>query len=446
MTTEGVRTNVLPRLWVYVVSGENLRNVSRFGKMSPHVEISQSSLVSKTKVSKKGHTAPSWMQLIFVDILSTNSNVQIRVMNGSSIIGAISLAPKHYKDGLKSKFHTITVKDPKKGRDAGLLKLSWQLQYPHSVIVAPTDASRNVFLPFCKYKPKSRMFMTVYGTRNFRVGKRSVEEVFCEVSVCGGKRTMKARNVRTEVVFNQCVAIPVYFDKEEATRYKSTVYAPKFVKLILYHKTWSGTKVDGSVTIPFTHFSKGNPMDKWIDLGGKGGNIRIRFQLQLPDCVIMLPGTPVHMMGGVVEPPRRSASVPASNAIPAARPISVSRGESRSRPASGRTFAAADSFQMFFETLKDTGVSEADARRLYRESKYGEDTVDHVTPAKPAPLPPPPPPSTVPDASLESATDGGGGVPSAPVMTVSELEHMARAYENLPVADPAHESYLSADI
>jgi len=166
MAEEGNQTNMMPRLWVFAAQGEDLKNVAMFGKMSPYLEIEQAEIVERTATSRSGHKSPVWSQLIFLDLCSSSSPVKFSVKTGGNkLIGGFFLPPKYFRDGSRSSYTTIALKDSK-NKFAGRIKIAWQLQYPHSVIGPPTASSRRAFDAFSKIPPRSRL-MTLVSRGSF---------------------------------------------------------------------------------------------------------------------------------------------------------------------------------------------------------------------------------------------------------------------------------------
>jgi len=493
---------------MYVAQAEDLKNVALFGKMSPWVEIESAGITERTAAAKAQHTSPVWSQLIFLDLCASSSPVKVSVMTGGSkLIGGFFLPPKYFRDGSRSSYTTIGLKDSK-GKFAGRIKLAWQLQYPHSVIGPSTTSSRRLFEAFSKIPPRSRLIVNVFGTRNFRVGRKPVKEVFFEVA-CNGSRITVVPNRMTPrgPVFNVCLALPIHLTKDIANRYRAKKYAPKEIEVSIWHKTWKGKMVDGTAIISMHELLYGRKKVMWIDLGGKGGHLKASFQLQKPDSAIYLPGTvlssdgsPQHVPqprvhsveAGSVHAVACEVVVPEGDQQQRARPVSLPRrpvSPSRRQvlPSSSRRQSApplgdeSRSFTQFFQQISDTGIDVEDARRLYRESMNNPDDNDddHDGDAKEddsqdlTPLPPPPrsvfevdsdvvpstrttthepsaPPTPIPDtpASNMSITtpQGGGSLPSASVLTVPELEALAEQCSDIPIADPAFDSFLAESI
>ena len=295
-------------------------------------------------------------------------------------------------------------------------------------------------------------------------------------------------------VFNVSLALPIHLTKDIAIRYIAKKYAPKEIAVSLWHKTWKGKMIDGSTNVPFNDLLSGRKKDMWLDLGVKGGHLKVSFQLQKPDSAVYLPGTVLSSSGAAQhfsQPRPHSVGVNSSGIHAVAcevvvpeqqqqqhqRPVSQSRSTPRSPPLGDES----RSFNHFFQQIRDTGIDVEAARRLYRESKYGEDEdeakeEDEDSQAEEeeegdenelAPLPPPPPtenvssspqvpsaPSTPIDSpsmsniirTPQSVTTPQGDIPSAPVVTVVELEELAERCADLPIADPASDSYLAESI
>ena len=497
MAEEGNQTNMMPRLWVFAAQGEDLKNVAMFGKMSPYLEIEQAEIVERTATSRSGHKSPVWSQLIFLDLCSSSSPVKFSVKTGGNkLIGGFFLPPKYFRDGSRSSYTTIALKDSK-NKFAGRIKIAWQLQYPHSVIGPPTASSRRAFDAFSKIPPRSRLIVNVFQTRNFRVGRKPVKELYFEVACNGSKIAVEPNRMTPRgPIFNVCLVLPIHLTKEIAKRYRAKKYAPKEISVSIWHSTWKGKMIDGSTKVSFNALMYGQKKEMWLDLGDKGGQVKVAFQLQKPDSAIYLPGTNLSQMNDALPQQPRPQSVgvggihavtcevvvPEQHRIPIAPP----RGGSRIRSAPTTTRNGPPlgdetrSFNQFFQQIRDTGIDVEAARRLYRESKYGEeeakeeDEDEEDSQAEEeedenggsVPLPPPPPPQdaqnsstspyvpsapstpVVPDtpATSNSMTTPQGATPSAPVVTVMDMDELADEFADLPIANPAVDSYMAESI
>lgn len=97
MATRGIQTLISPRLHIYVVCAKALKAVGLL-KMSPYCTASQEGgTIERTEPCKKGHTDPTFHQLIHLDLLSIDKTVQISMMSGSTLIGTASIHPNSIK-------------------------------------------------------------------------------------------------------------------------------------------------------------------------------------------------------------------------------------------------------------------------------------------------------------------------------------------------------------
>ena len=81
-------------------------------------------------------------------------------------------------------------------------------------------------------------------------------------------------------IFNVCLALPIHLTKDIANRYRAKKYAPKEISVSIWHKTWKGKMIDGSTKIAFNALMYGQKKEMWVDLGDKGGQVKVAFQLQ----------------------------------------------------------------------------------------------------------------------------------------------------------------------
>jgi hypothetical protein len=289
-------------------------------------------------------------------------------------------------------------------------------------------------------------------------------------------------------IFNVCLVLPIHLTKEIAKRYRAKKYAPKEISVSIWHSTWKGKMIDGSTKIAFNALMYGQKKEMWVDLGDKGGQVKVAFQLQKPDSAIYLPGTLLSQDGAAqrISQPRPQSvggihAVTCEVVVPERTPVAPPRAVSsapttRSAPLGDET----RSFNQFFQQISDTGIDVEAARRLYRESKYGEeeakeeDEDEEDSQAEEeedenggsVPLPPPPPPQdaqnsssspyvpsapstpVVPDtpATSNSMTTPQGATPSAPVVTVMDMDELADEFADLPIANPAVDSFLVESI
>lgn len=488
MAEEGNQTNMMPRLWVFAAQGEDLKNVAMFGKMSPYLEIEQAEIVERTATSPSGHKSPIWSQLIFLDLVSSSSPVKFSVKTGGNkLIGGFFLPPKYFRDGSRSSYTTIALKDSK-NKFAGRIKIAWQLQYPHSVVGPSTASSRRAFDAFSKIPPRSRLIVNVFQTRNFRVGRKPVKELYFEVACNGSKIAVEPNRMTPRgPIFNVCLALPIHLTKDIANRYRAKKYAPKEISVSIWHKTWKGKMIDGSTKIAFNALMYGQKKEMWVDLGDKGGQVKVAFQLQKPDSAIYLPGTVLSQDGAAqrISQPRPQSvggihAVTCEVVVPERTPVAPPRGTRISSAPTTRSAPLGDetrSFNQFFQQISDTGIDVEAARRLYRESKYGEEEEEAKEEEEDdsqaeeeedengsMPLPPPPPavqnssssphvpsaPSTPTPTPLSarsnSMTTPQGSTPSASVVTVVEVDELADEFADLPIANPAVDSFLVESI